>query len=82
MSSILSKENIDIVALTLDRAELADKVTALQLLEHFELIDGFWSTCVELTAPASKDLPNLPKRKKKSQHDVLPPYCHQSARPK
>lgn len=66
MSSILSKENIDIVALTLDRAELAEKVTALQLLEHFELIDGFWGACVEMTAPASKDLPNLPKRRKKS----------------
>ena len=47
MSSILSRENLDLIALKLDQAELAEQVTGLELLQHFELIDGFWHACVE-----------------------------------
>ena len=59
MSSILSRENLDLIALKLDQAELAEQVTGLELLQHFELIDGFWHACVEMVTPTSEELRGL-----------------------
>lgn len=56
MSSILSRENLDLIALELDQAQLAEQVTGLELLQHFELIDGFWHACVEMVTPTSEEL--------------------------
>lgn len=61
MSSILSRENLDLIALKLDQAELAEQVTGLELLQHFELIDGFWHACVEMVTPTSEELRGLHK---------------------
>lgn len=56
MSSVLTKKNLDLIALNLDSAELAKQVTGLELLQHFELIDGFWHACVEMVTPSSEDV--------------------------
>ena len=36
MTSILTRENLDLIALQLDRAGRVEQVTGLELLQHFE----------------------------------------------
>ena len=57
----MNRENLDLIALKLDQAQLAEQVTGLQLLQHFELIDGFWHACVEMVTPTSEELRGLLK---------------------
>ena len=61
MSSILSRENLDLIALQLDQAQLAEQVTGLELLQHFESIDGFWHACAEMVSTTSAELRGLLK---------------------
>lgn len=65
MSSILTRDNLDLITLQLDRAKLIEQVTGLELLQHFESIDGFWHACVVMTAHVSKDLPTPLNRENK-----------------
>lgn len=62
MSSILSRENLDLIALKLDQAEVAEQVTGLQLLQRFESIGGFWQACVEMVTPTSMKVSDLLKK--------------------
>jgi len=61
MTSILTRENLDLIALQLDRAGRVEQVTGLELLKHFESIDGFWNACVKMVTPTSAELSNLLK---------------------
>lgn len=61
MPSILTRENLDLVALKLDRADVAEQVTGLDLLQYFDSIDGFWRACVKMVTPTAMELSNLHK---------------------
>ena len=61
MTSILTRENLDLIALQLDRAGRVEQVTGLELLRHFESVDGFWNACVKMVTPTSAELSNLLK---------------------
>jgi hypothetical protein len=56
MPSILEPENLDLVALRLTEATLAQRATCLQLIQYFDTIKGFWQACVEMVTPTFADI--------------------------
>lgn len=62
MSSILTRDNLDLIALQLDRTKLREQVTGLELLQRFESIGGFWQACVEMVTPTSMEVSDLLKK--------------------
>jgi hypothetical protein len=59
MSIVLTRENLDLIALQLHHANLVKQVTGLELLQHFDSVDGFWYACVEMVTPTSIELKGL-----------------------
>lgn len=56
MPSILEPENLDLVALRLTEATMAQRATCLQLIQYFDTIKGFWQACVEMVTPTFADI--------------------------
>ncbi|NCF43675.1 MAG: hypothetical protein GWP70_02495 [Proteobacteria bacterium] len=59
MTSILTRETLDLIARQLDRVGSVVQVTGRELLQQFESIDGFWNGCVEMVTLTTAQMANL-----------------------